>query len=53
MTLGRVFRLLLFGFAVALAASTVTLIGYGPVALMAVLIAGAAMLGLFLKRELS
>jgi hypothetical protein len=53
MTLGRVFRLLLFGFAVALAASIATLIGYGPVALMAMLISGAVLLGLFLKQSLS
>jgi hypothetical protein len=52
MTPGRVTRLLLFGFVVAIAASTAILIGYQTMVFIAVLITAALLLGVFLKRSL-
>ena len=50
MVLGRGFRLLLFGFLVALGMATAILLGYRPAVLWAMLVVAAIVAGLLLKR---
>jgi hypothetical protein len=52
MMLGRVIRLLLFGFVVALSMSTAILIGYQPVVIISALLVGATVLGILLMQRL-
>jgi len=49
---GRIFRLLLFGFVIALSMTTSILIGYQPVVIITALMVGATVLGILMVRRL-